>query len=408
MNSPTSTGLTPIAEASRFIFDAISAVREVEAIPLLDAKGRVLAEDCKAGIDVPPLANSAMDGFAERAADLQSVPISLPVTQRIAAGHWGTELEPGHAARIFTGAPLPPGADAVVMQENCDILDQAVHIKEGVKSGDHVRQAGEDIARGSLLFAKGHRLRPQDIGLLASIGKTRVSVSRQLRIAIMTTGDELVEPGRPLQPGQIYNSNYFSLTSLLENLKVEVRNLGVVEDDFETTRKALLEAAREMDCIISTGGVSVGEADYVRSAVEAEGQLQLWKLAIKPGKPLAFGKVRDAHFFGLPGNPVSAFVTFLLLVRPTLLKLAGCNDLQVHHYPLPADFEAPQSGVRQEYIRVSLHYSNGSPCLQPFRSQSSGVGASLSGAHGLAIIPPHTAINRGDLLHYIPFNELLD
>ncbi len=408
MNQAMSSGLTPLADAIRLILDSVCEIDELETIPLLEASKRILAEDCHATIDVPSLANSAMDGFAVRAADVENAPATLPVTQRIAAGQWGEELQPGQAARIFTGAPLPAGADAVVMQENCDINPDSVTIRKAVKPGENVRQAGEDVSKGALLFARGHRLRPQDVAVLASTGLSRVSVSRPLRVAIMTTGDELVEPGQPLQPGQIYNSNFFSLTTLLENLNAEVHNLGVVKDDFEATRTALLEAAAEVDCIISTGGVSVGEEDYVKKAVEAEGELQLWKLAIKPGKPLAFGSIGDTKFFGLPGNPVSAFVTFLLLVRPTLLRMAGCTELDVHHYPLPANFDAAVSGVRQEYIRVCLDYEDGAPRLSPFDNQSSGVSTSLSVAHGLAIIPPHTAVSRGDTLQYIPFNELLD
>lgn len=401
------SALTPIAAALEQVLASVPRIADVELVPLQQACGRVLAEDCIAAIDVPPHANSAMDGYAVRAADVMTTPVELPVTQRIAAGEVGSPLAPGQAARIFTGAPLPDGADAVVMQENCDVSDDGIRILQSVQPGENLRARGEDVAAGAMLLSAGHRLRPQDIGLLASVGLTEVSLVRRLRVAIMTTGDELVLPGQTLGPGQIYNANAFTLRALLEGLAVEVMDLGIVPDSASATAAALKQATAA-DCIITTGGVSVGEEDHVKAAVEAAGHLDLWKLAIKPGKPFASGKVHDTRFFGLPGNPVSAFVTFVLLVRPALLAMQGCKQCAVLQFPVQAGFSSAQSGERQEYLRVSLTGQAGAELsVIPYSNQSSGVGASLSGADGLAIIPPYTAVNAGDRLAFIPFSELL-
>lgn len=399
--------LTPINAALEQVLASQQRVTDTETVSLAEASGRVLVQDCIATIDVPPHANSAMDGYAVHAADVVSAPVVLPVSQRIAAGQVGTVLAVGEAARIFTGAPLPEGADAVVMQENCEASDQEVRILQSAQPGENLRARGEDIEAGATLLPAGHRLRPQDIGLLASVGVTRVSVVRRLQVAIMTTGDELVAPGAVLAPGQIYNANAYTLNALLTGLGTEVLDLGIVPDSPAATEAALRKGATA-DCIITTGGVSVGEEDHVKAAVEAAGKLDLWKLAIKPGKPFASGEVHDTRFFGLPGNPVSAFVTFVLLVRPALLSMQGCGNVAPQHFPVIAGFSSGQSGERQEYLRVSLDAGDGANLSAlPYDNQSSGVGASLSGAQGLAIIPPYTAVNAGDRLAYIPFSELL-
>lgn len=399
--------LTPVKQAFETLLGSLTSIDESETASIMDCTGRVLAEDLVSTVNVPPLTNSAMDGYAVRSVDLGSEATTLKVSQRIAAGDVGSPLSAGEAARIFTGAPVPDRADAVVMQENCEAENDSVKILQNVVSGENLRQAGEDIKAGATLLQAGHRLLPQDIGLAASTGVTELTVRRKLKVAVMTTGDELVTPGNELKPGQIYNSNYYSLAALLKELDCEVEELGVVVDDFEETKSVLLNAAQNVDCIISTGGVSVGEEDHVKAAVEANGHLDLWKLAIKPGKPFASGKVGSTQFFGLPGNPVSAFVTFLLLVKPCLLKMLGSEAAQPRGFPVVADFDAQESGERQQYIRASLHRNNAEVVLKPFENQSSGVGASLSSAQGLAIIPPYTAVAPGDVLEFIPFTELL-
>jgi len=399
--------LTPIEQALAQLLSLLPTIEEAETVPLSQASGRVLVADCVSALDVPPHCNSAMDGYALRSADVNSDNKRLRVTQRIAAGEVGERLGEGDAARIFTGAPVPEGADAVVMQENCKIQDEQLEVLQQVQPGENLRKAGDDIAAGTQVLSRGHRLKPQDIGLLASIGLESVNVTRRLRVSLLTTGDELVQPGNSLAPGQIYNSNYYTLRALLENLQVEVFDCGIVKDTFEETRQALVKAAAQSDCVITTGGVSVGEEDHVRTVIEREGELQLWKLAIKPGKPLACGKIAGKQFFGLPGNPVSAFVTFALVVRPCLLRMQGAQQIRATSHRAAASFTANESGERQEYLRCRLVTdSNGVNSLERLENQSSGVAASLSHADGLAVVPPYTAVSIGDSLEYIPFSEL--
>lgn len=409
MKQDSKKALTPIQDALDSLMQTLTSIKEQETVALAAATGRILAEDFSAGINVPPYDNSAMDGYAVRVEDLIQGQTILSVTQRITAGRVGEPLLAGEAARIFTGAPLPAGADAVIMQENCELNGDQVTVLRAAERGENLRRVGEDMKVGEVLLTAGHRLRAQDIGLMASAGVTELQVRRKLKIALMTTGDELVPPGTELQPGQIYNSNFFTLSALLHSLNVEVIDLGVIEDDFVSTRQALEEAANTVDCIISTGGVSVGDEDHVKAAVEAVGFLELWKLAIKPGKPFASGKVHDAQFFGLPGNPVSAFVTFALLVRPCLLTMLGCKQAFPRKFQLEAGFARPESGERQEYVRAIVSEEvTGVLRLLPYDNQSSGAGASLSRADGLAIIPPYTSVAIGDRLEYIPFSELLN
>ena len=400
--------LTPIDEALEKLLIDLPRSEGTELVTLADACGRVLTEKLVASINVPSHANSAMDGYAICTKDLALEPTKLKVVQRIAAGQVGTRLYKGEAARIFTGAPIPEGANAVVMQENCSLVGDQVEILQKVETGENLREVGEDIQVGEILLHAGHRLRPQDIGLAASIGLTKLSVQRNLTVAVITTGNELVLPGNELKDGQIYNSNFFTLSTLLRLLNVEVIELGIVEDDLTTTTQTLEEAARVADCIISTGGVSVGEEDYVKSAVESVGSLELWKLAIKPGKPFASGKVHNTQFFGLPGYPVSTFVTFVLLVRPCLLAMLGCKLPMATRYQARAAFDSDKSGERQQYLRVYLGKDGkGRPELKPCDNHSSGAGSSLCRADGLAIIPPYTSVARGDSLEFIPFSELL-
>jgi molybdopterin molybdotransferase len=402
--------LTPIDTALEQLVPLLPLITEKERVLLEQSAGRVLADDCVSPINVPPHRNSAMDGYALKSADLDSENTQLKITQRIAAGEVGRQLNSGEAARIFTGAPVPEGADAVVMQENCKISGDVLSVlQQHVRSGENLRQAGDDIQAGALIFAKGHRLKPQDIGLLASIGLESVSVTRKLRVSLLTTGDELVQPGTKLKAGQIYNSNYFTLHALLKGLQVEVLDCGIVADDFEGTRRALTAAAATSDCVITTGGVSVGEEDHVKAVVEQEGKLQLWKLAIKPGKPLACGKIAAIQFFGLPGNPVSAFVTFALVVRPCLLRMLGVKQTAPNTFRVAAGFAASESGERQEYVRCQLKQdADGVASMHALRNQSSGVAASLSQADGLGVVPPYTTVAIGDNLEFIPFSDLLN
>jgi molybdopterin molybdotransferase len=385
---------------------------EIETLSTFDALGRVLAADVRSQLDVPPLANTAMDGYALRSADVPAVGTLLPVSQRIPAGRVPGELQPGTAARIFTGAPIPPGADAVVMQEQCEALGDQVRINEVPRAGQWVRRRGEDVQEGSTVLTQGMRLTPQALGMAASVGAATLAVMRRPRVALFSTGDELVMPGEPLRPGAIYNSNRYTLRALIQALGGEVTDLGIVPDRLDATRDALVRAAQGHDLIVTSGGVSVGEEDHLRPAVQAEGRLDLWQIALKPGKPLAFGSVRrgaspgagEAWFIGLPGNPVSSFVTFLLAVRPVLLRLQGAAAGIPPGLPMRADFAWPKPDRRREFLRVRRTAQGG---LALFPNQGSGVLSSAVWGDGLVDNPPGQAIAAGDTVQYLPFSELL-
>ncbi len=393
-----------VEEALARLLDQAQPLADVEAVSTLDADRRVLAAAVVASMDVPPMDNSQMDGYAVRTTDVAAAPATLRVSQRIAAGQVGAPLEPGTAARIFTGAPVPPGADAIVMQEAATAEGDRVTIHEVPKAGAWIRRAGFDIARGAQLFAAGHRMRPQDCGLVASIGLPTLTVYRRLRVAVFFTGDELVMPGEPLPPGRIYNSNRFVLRGLLARLGCEVIDLGIVPDDLERTRAAFVEAATRADLIVTSGGVSVGDEDHVKPAVQAEGSLDLWQIAMKPGKPLAFGHVRGVPFIGLPGNPVSSFVTFLLFARPFILARQGASECAARALPLRADFDLPKPDKRREFMRVRVNAQGG---VEAFGNQNSAVLTSAAWADGLVDIPPNRPIARGDTVRYLSFAELL-
>ena len=394
-----------VREALDFLLSAARPVAEVEKIPTLEANGRVLASAVVSGMNVPGHDNTQMDGYAVRAADCAAGDATLTVTQRIPAGHVGQPLLPGCAARIFTGAMIPEGADAVVMQEQCEANDGLVTIRHTPKAGEWIRRTGEDISVGSVILAAGTRLRSQELGLAASIGMAELSVRRKLRVAVFFTGDELTMPGEQLAPGAIYNSNRFTLRALLENFGCEVRDFGIVPDSLEATRNVLRQAADGNDLIITSGGVSVGEEDHIKPAVEAEGKLNMWQIAVKPGKPLAFGEVGQAFFLGLPGNPVSSFVTFLLFVRPFLLRLQGADaPAQPRGMLVRADFNWPKADRRNEFLRAKL---NGQGGLDLFPNQGSGVLTSTVWGDGLVDNPPGNPIAPGDLVRFIPFSELM-
>ena len=395
-------------QALEKLLAAAQPVAEIRSQPLTAAAGRVLAVAQQSTVAVPPLDNSAMDGYAVRSADVTAAGVCLPVSQRIPAGTVGVTLQPGTAARIFTGAPVPAGADAVVMQELCEHGENGVVINHVPRPEENIRRAGEDIAVGAEILKPGIRLRAQDIALAAAAGLPELPVYRRVRVGVFFTGDELVQPGEPLPPGAIYNSNRYALRALLEGMGCEVRDLGTVPDNLEATRDALRRAAADNDLIITSGGVSVGEEDHVRPAVEAEGQLDMWKIAIKPGKPLAFGEVRKADgkawFIGLPGNPVSAMVTFMIMVRPFVLRLQGVSDVTPRAFDLRADFDWPRPDVRAEFLRARINEQGG---VDLYPNQGSGVVTSLCWGDGLVMNPPAQAIKPGDRVRFVPYAELL-
>lgn len=394
-----------VDDALARLLAAARRVKGVDRVPLREATGRVLAEAVVSTIDVPPLDNSSMDGYAVRCADVAAVGARLPVAQRIPAGSVGHTLAPGTAARIFTGAPVPPGADAVVMQERCRHEGDDVLVDHLPKPGEHIRRKAEDIAAGTAVLAAGTRLTPQAIGLAASVGAAQLAVFRPLSVGLLSTGDELTAPGEPLPPGGIYNSNRAMLCALLEKLGCKVEDLGNVADTLDATRRALRKAGALHDLVLTSGGVSVGEEDHVKPAVEAEGELALWKIAIKPGKPLAFGKVGSADFIGLPGNPVSAFVTFLLFVRPFILKCQGATAALPRAMPLTANFAWPKAGSRREFLRARIGDDGG---VELFANQGSGVLTSTVWADGLVDNPPGCTVQPGDSVRFLPFAALLD
>jgi molybdopterin molybdotransferase len=394
-----------LEEALDTLLGAARRVKGVDRVSLAEAQGRILAEGIVSAIDVPPLANSAMDGYAVRCADVPAAGTRLPVSQRIAAGHVGTVLTPGTAARIFTGAPVPPGVDAVVMQEDCVAAGDAVTIDRIPAAGDNIRHAGEDIRRGAEVLPLGTVLSPQAIGMAASVGVAVLPVFRRISVGLLSTGDELVQPGEPLPPGAIYNSNRALLRALLEKAGCQVEDLGIVPDNLADTRKALRKAGALHDLVLTTGGVSAGEEDHVKPAVEAEGELALWNVALKPGKPVAFGKVGNADFIGLPGNPVSAFVTYLLLVRPFLRKCQGAIWTPPRALMLPAVGDWPKPASRREFMRARLDDRGR---VEFFSNQSSGVLTSTLWADGLVDNPTRQPIRAGDLVRFLPFSELAD
>ncbi len=391
-------------------------VAETECVPMQATLGRVLAENANSLVDVPPLDNTAMDGYAVRTADTQNPGSVLKIAQRIPAGSVGTELQAGTAARIFTGAPVPLGADAVVMQEDCATPEGSadqVQVNIAPSFGQWIRRRGEDLTAGKTALTAGTFLRPQELGVAASAGLTHLNVKRRVKVAAFFTGDELSLPGEPLKPGGIYNSNRDTLLACIKALGCDATDLGIVPDRLDATRAALRQASQDHDLIITSGGVSVGEEDHIKPAVTAEGRLDLWQIAIKPGKPLAFGAVRkseqanggEAWFIGLPGNPVSSFVTFLLFVRPFILKLQGRAAKQTQSYLMRADFDWLKADRRNEFLRVKLNNNGG---LDLFPNQSSGVLTSASWGDGLVDCPPNQPIKAGDLVKYIPFDALLN
>lgn len=417
MKTNQKTALMPVDDALEFLLSHARYTEKTEVLSLLDAVGRTLAEDQSARVTSPPADNSAMDGYAVNTADLStSAKTCLPVAQRISAGEVGQALLPGTVARIFTGAPVPEGANAVVMQEQCAREADNVELPTGVKSGQNIRCKGEGFSAGDVMLSKGSIIRPQDLGLLASMGVSEVAVSRKIKVKVFSTGNELVEPDAKLRPGQIYNANRYTLAGLIKGLGMEYIDGGILGDSYQATESAIKAAADHADMVITSGGVSVGEEDYVKNVVENLGQLKFWKLAIKPGKPLAFGELRsesDKHaspvpFFGLPGNPAAVLVTFCILVRPFLLSMSGAAQLEPLKCEGEAQFECGKAGTRREYLRARLTVSDeGRSLVSLHQNQSSGLLSAASWANGFAVVDAGQTVSSGDRVMFIPFSEVM-
>ncbi len=416
MNASKFPPLRTLEDALEQLLSVAQPLGELESVSTFDADRRVLAQDVVSPLDVPGFDNSQMDGYAMRSMDVSNAGTDLHVAQRIPAGHFGHQMHAGQAARIFTGAPMPLGADCVVMQEECTALDDGrVKVNVIPKLGQWVRLRGEDVKLGHTALLKGELLAPAALGLAASSGMDKLQVSRRPRVALFSTGDELVMPGEVLpaqmKPGAIYNSNRFFLRAMLLRAGCDVTDLGIVPDRREATVQALQSAAKSHDLILTSGGVSVGEEDHIKPAVQQLGSLDVWSISMKPGKPFAYGRVNRgdsgfAHFVGLPGNPVSSFVTFLLLVRPLLARLQGqSGDLStIHSIALRADFTPAKADKRREFLRVKRNEAGG---LDLFPNQNSSVLTSCAWADGLVDVPAGQHIAKGDTVRFIPFSDLL-
>ena len=397
--------LHPLEKVLEHLAQSANKIVLTKDTQLSKALNCTLAEDIYSTINVPPANNSAVDGYALKQSDWVEGS-ALSVSQRIPAGSLTKPLATNSVARIFTGASIPQGADCVVMQENVEVQDDGHVIIHGKPSlQDNIRPLGQDIKEGEILLTKGQSLSPQRLGLIASIGKSHVKTISPLRVAILSTGDELIEPGQPSATGKIYNSNRYLLQGLLQTLGMEVVDLGVIEDKLEATIEALRHASSSADVIVTTGGASVGEEDYIQSAIKQLGSIDFWRVAIKPGKPFMFGQVGGTPVLGLPGNPGAVFVTFLILARPFLLRMQGCENVAAAPYSLPIGFDITSAGKRREFLRVRIDAQG---ILQRHPNQSSGMLSSTSWAEGFAVIREHTQPRAGDMIDYIPFTSLLN
>jgi molybdopterin molybdotransferase len=412
MNAPRSP-LLSLDDALAQLLTSVSPLCRTESVSTFDADDRVLAQDVVSDLQVPAFDNSSMDGYAVRLSDLKAdAPQGswiLPCRLRVPAGQSPSSLPEGEIARIFTGAPVPFGADAVVMQEDCtDLGDGTVRISALPVKAQWIRRAGEDVQKGAVVLTCGTRFSPAELGLAASVGMATLKVTAKPRVALFSTGDELVMPGSvapaDMRAGSIYNSNRFFLRALLIRMGCEVSDFGIVPDDRAATVQALSDAASGHDLIVTSGGVSVGEEDHIKPAVQSLGELNLWQIAMKPGRPFAFGRINATHFVGLPGNPVSSFVTFLLLVRPLLLQLQGTTSVALQPALLRADFDWPRADKRREFLRVRRNANGG---LDLFPNQSSGVLTSAVWGDGLVDNSANQTIKHGDMVSYLSFAEFL-
>jgi molybdopterin molybdotransferase len=394
----------------RSLLNKVSATEMVENKPLLEALSRILAQSIQSSINVPPADNSAMDGYAINTADIATAGTTkLRVSQRIAAGDTGQTLKPGTAARIFTGAPIPSGANAVIMQEQVEAIADTIEFKVRPSEQQNIRPAGNDIKIDDKILDQGCLLRPQALGLAASIGLQSLPVYQKIRVGIFFTGDELVEPGEALAPGKIYDSNRYTLHGMLQKLGCDIVDLGLVGDTLDATKTAMLEATDKADLVVTCGGVSVGEEDHVRIAIEQLGDLHLWRLAIKPGKPLAFGKINQTPFIGLPGNPVSVFATFMLFVSPVIKTLQGRYWQKPTAIPVTAGFDWPKPDSRREFLRARLEQDEDLALVaRIYPNQDSGVLTSTAWAQGFVEIAEGATVKTGDEVNYLPFSEFLD
>ena len=393
-----------------FLLESAILPVKTEVVSLDDALNRVLAEDIKSSIDVPGFDNSAMDGYTIALGNqhLNNTELSFNIVDRIPAGSTGNKLQEGLAARIFTGAPIPKGANTVIMQEEC-ILSANGHqitINRAIKLNENIRPQGNDIVKGGVILNKGRQLKPQDISLAASVGVDKLKVFSKIKVGIFFTGDELVEPGNPLGSGKIYNSNRYALVALLNQVGCEVVNIGNIEDKLQPTIDALSLLSGQCDIVMTTGGVSIGEEDHVKDAVKYLGEINLWKIRIKPGKPLAFGKVANTAFIGLPGNPVSSFVTFIIFALPFIKKMQGKSKHTARAIKVRANFDSKHARPRREYARVQLDYSKDIALANLYPKQGSDVMSSIVWSDGIIEIPENKTFEKGELLNYYPLIEL--
>ena len=405
-----SDSLMSADDALSFLIDSAIVTAMIEAVSLDDSLGRILASDIHSTINVPSFDNSAMDGYTIALNDTQVAQenLSFDVVDRIAAGSTGNDLKIGNAARIFTGAPIPNGANTVVMQEECTLSEDKsqITVKRAINLNENIRPTGNDILKDNVILSSGRQIKPQDISLAASVGVGELVVFKKIKVGVFFTGDELVEPGNPLTPGKIYNSNRYALVALLKQVGCDVINLGNIEDKLDATCEALEALESQCDLIMTTGGVSVGEEDHVKPAVEKLGELNLWKIRMKPGKPLAYGKVKQTPFIGLPGNPVSSFVTFCIFSLPFIKKMQGNSNYESKILKVKTNFDCKRAKPRREYARVRIDHSTETPLANLFPKQGSDVMSSVVWADGIIEIPENTTFDAGTILNYYSMSEL--